>query len=130
MAAWGWTTDTVYKPAALGPMRRSLRRWLERHEVADNLDELVLVASELTTNAIQASAQPSDPVSVRVAVDGDLLVVAVANIGPLFVLPPVAPREPEAVSGRGLVIVQSLTERMQISRDGRKVVVSVWRRLS
>ena len=121
---WGWATDTVDKPAELSAMRRSLRSWLDRLDIHDDCDALLLVANELTTNAIEASTAPTDPVALRVGIEGDQLVVAAANVGPSFVLPSTFPGDPTAASGRGLVIVQSLTDKMQVRRDGRYVVVS------
>ena len=128
-AAWGWTTDVVDKPAILAAMRHSLRRWLERLGVQADLDELILVASELTTNAIEATRVPSDSIGVRAQIEGDRLVMAVANVGPVFVLPSTLPRDPTVARGRGLVIVRSLTDNVQVSQDGPNVVVSAWRRL-
>ena len=128
-AAWGWTTNIVDKPAALGALRRSLRLWLERLELSENLDELILIASELTTNAIEASKAPSDPVTVRVRIEPYLLVVMAANIGPRFALPSPLPGDQSAATGRGLFIVQSLAEHVRVARDGDQVVVSAWRPL-
>ena len=126
LAAWGWTTDTVDKLAALHTMRHSLLHWLEHLRGLDGLDALILIASELTTNAIQATTKPSDPIALQVRIEGDLVVVQVANVGSAFVVP-AEPRDRAAAAGRGLLIVRSLTDGVQVSQEGRNVVVSAWR---
>ena len=129
LAAWGWTTDTGDKLAELHTVRHSLLHWLEHLPGLDDLDALVLVASELTTNAIQATTTPSDAIALQVRIEGDRVVLQVANVGSAFVVQAEL-RDRTAAAGRGLLIVRSLTDGVQVSQEGRNVVVSAWRRLA
>ena len=128
LAAWGWTTGGVDKFSALHVMRRSLRMWLEQLNRLDDLDALVLIASELTTNAIQATTAPSDQIALEVRIEDDRVVLRVANVGAPFVLQS-EPGDRAAAAGRGLFIVRSLADGVRVSQHGRNVVVSAWRRL-
>ena len=87
-------------------------------------DDLVLVVSEIVTNAVRHG---SPPVRLQVVVDGDLVVVQVADGSPS---PPV-PRDADeqAEGGRGMALVDLLAAEHGVRRDppGKTVWASVRR---
>lgn len=110
---------------ALGRLRDQLRTWLADAEVAGTASEdLLLVATELCTNAIEATAEEA-PIEVRVSVDAAVLRLSVANVAGA-----VEDEEPTELRrgslqerGRGLAIVRSLVDTVTMtSADGRTVV--------
>ena len=111
--------------AALGRLRDQLRAWLADTEVAPTVrDDVLLVATELCTNAIEATAD-DEPVEVQVTTDGESLRLEVANVAP-------SPgREPETdlergslqERGRGLAIVRSLVDTVVMTSDRGRTVV-------
>lgn len=75
----------------------------------EELETAELVASELTTNAVQAS--PASPYRIRVMVEPEHVDLKVANKASPEALPPKAewgPAEVLAPRGRGLAIVEAL----------------------
>ena len=110
---------------ALGGLRDRIRHWLRDAEVADPVaDDLLLVATELCTNAIEAT--PAEvPVEVTLVNDGSALRLAVANT-PASLLegePPALRLGSLQERGRGLAIVRSLVDTfVMTSIEGRTVV--------
>jgi len=92
------------------------------------IDDAALVVSELVTNAVAAAEAMVDtePILLRLFVIRGRLVVEAWDANPAFPEPR-TPDEDED-SGRGLIIVQALSEAcgVDVSADGRKVV---WARL-
>lgn len=111
----------------LGEVRQELRSWLEgRPAPADVIDELVLAAEELCTNAIEAA--DGGLVELDARFDGSAVHLAVSNAG----------HAPEGLSrqehesglmldrGRGLAIVRAFTDSLAIVNvDGRTVARAV-----
>jgi PAS domain S-box-containing protein len=89
--------------------RRRLRAWLtERLPGAPDLvEDVVLLANELTTNAERVARTSVD---LHVSVEDDRVVVDVSDDGPGFEvhLPPARPPATDALAGRGLHIVARL----------------------
>lgn len=112
---------------ALADLRQAIRGFLEDIGVgAEVADDLLLVATELCTNAIEASAELV-PVEVEVRFDGRSLRLSVSNVGdgPAHEVPEL-PHGSLQHRGRGLAIVQSLVDTLSIaSSDGRTVVRTV-----
>ena len=110
---------------ALARLRDQLRTWLADAEVAPTTrDDLLLVATELCTNAIEATAD-SEPVEVQVSVDGTALRMSVANVtGTVEGHEPAELRQGSLQErGRGLAIVRSLVDTVVMTNaDGRTVV--------
>jgi anti-sigma regulatory factor (Ser/Thr protein kinase) len=110
---------------ALGRLRDQLRAWLANAGVAPAAcEDLLLVATELCTNAIEATAH-GEPIELQVSLDGSALRLSVANVSARHGSP--APGELVHGSlqerGRGLAIVQSLVDSVVMtSADGRTVV--------
>ena len=84
-----------------------------------------LVVSELATNAIQAS--PGTAYGLRVSLDGDgSVVIAVTSHTERTELPPRSawgPTHPMALRGRGLLIVDKLTDEVDIQRSAADTLV-------
>jgi anti-sigma regulatory factor (Ser/Thr protein kinase) len=90
------------------------------------LPHIALVVSELATNAIQAS--PGRPFDVVISASGVSLTVEVRNRAARADFPDRSrwqPRDPLAVRGRGLGIVDELTDHVEIITDDDLVRVRV-----
>lgn len=112
----------------LARMRRMVSDQLQARDMeASVVDDLLLVVSELCTNAIQATADGPDPIVVRVDLTHEAVAVEVANVGASFLVLPVSPQpSAEAERGRGLDIVRSLADAVTLHhKDGRSIVRAV-----
>ncbi len=112
--------------ATLRAARTDLVASLTRENLdEDLLERAELVLSELASNAVQVS--PGNPYKLRLALDADgSLVMALTshtrNGGP----PPLRPWGPAFVlapSGRGLMIVDELSDRVNVERPAEDTVV-------
>lgn len=104
---------------------------LVRHEIAADLarcaigqtsiDEVVLVASELVGNAIRHTDASQAPLQISWDVDGDGVMVRVAD--PSDTLPTPLRAGPRACSGRGLAIVEAMSDRWGVdpAAGGKRV---------
>jgi anti-sigma regulatory factor (Ser/Thr protein kinase) len=106
-----------------------------RNDVVDALDAQLsdqelqeraeLVVSELATNAIQAS--PGTAYGLRVSLDGDgAVVIAVTSHTQREGPPPRSawgPTHPMALRGRGLLIVDKLTDEVDVQRSAADTLV-------
>lgn len=117
--------------ATVGELRRlrtDLRAWLQDGAVAEATGEdLLLVATELCTNAIEAG-EDGAVVEVRVANDGTALRLTVANESGERPMPapPAFERGSLQDRGRGLAIVRALVDTFTVSTaDNRTVVTTV-----
>lgn len=106
--------------ASIGPARDFVRRAAEsmnEPEIrAEQIDDVVLVASELVTNAVEHGT--GDDVEVALSISGDRIVLSVTGAAdglprPSDDLPPV-----ESLRGRGLVIAASLSTDVIFERFG------------
>jgi anti-sigma regulatory factor (Ser/Thr protein kinase) len=115
---------------SLALMRREVVARLDPGALgAATVDNLLLVLSELATNAIQATTRDGvgAAVLVRVRPRAAAVIAEVENAGPAFV-PASAQQQvdPDAEGGRGLVIVRALTDEVTVHfRDGRCLVRAV-----
>jgi anti-sigma regulatory factor (Ser/Thr protein kinase) len=112
---------------ALGHFRDGLRGFLADTGVEpEAAEDLLLVASELCTNAIEATPDGT-PVHVEIRFDGRSLRLSVANVAGEAARPAAELRHGSLQSrGRGLGIVQSLVDTLAISTsEGRTVVRTV-----
>lgn len=109
---------------ALSRLRDQLRAWLGDADISSNVrDDVLLVATELCTNAIEATAN-REPVEVLAATDGRSLRLSVANVAPAPAMEGTALKHGSLQErGRGLAIVRSLVDTLVMtSHDGRTVV--------
>lgn len=108
--------------------RHVLANWLELHPRidVDALDDLLIACSELVTNAVRHADGPSAAVVLRGSVDGDAVVLEVEDDGSGFAWPLAHGIEDVVVheeNGRGLFIVEALTDEIQVlATSGRTVV--------
>ena len=126
--------DRAYEGAAttLRSARRDVLAWLSaRGADEDAKQRAALIVSELATNAVEAS--PGRNYRIQVAlVDDDLATISVRN--PAGSTQPSDRQrwklaDPSALRGRGLAIVDSLSEGVTIDSDSGDVVVTARLRL-
>ena len=115
----------------LAPVAESIstaRRLLDGFEemvAPEKLRNLRLLVSELMTNAVMHGGLSEDEqIGLRVVVEDRLVRVEVHDGGPsLEKMPSEEPPPPEQLDGRGLYLVQMLSDRWGVEPDG---LVCVW----
>jgi anti-sigma regulatory factor (Ser/Thr protein kinase) len=105
-----------------------------RHEIAERLNgelaaarrqDVVLLVGELVANSVvHANADASREIMIELAIGPGLVHVAVTDEGSSSV-PTVRPRSATLEGGRGLVLVEQLSDRWGIRRDGTRLT-RVW----
>ena len=115
-AAAGARTHRSYLEVAAGPgavpyARRCTRHTLAAWKLAHLSADAELIVSELMTNAVTATLgiRATAPVALYLALDGSRLTLLVWDTCP--VLPAQRRRDDDAAGGRGLQIVQALSDR-------------------
>ena len=112
-------------PAAVGVARHLLADWLTSEPIDQSVvDDLLLVASELCANAVEAG--PGGEVVLRACVEGEDVIVEVEDgvnahpgIGPADPEPP----DPLSDRGRGLFLVDALCDSCEVDEDAGRTVV-------
>lgn len=123
-----WTTEPA--PEHVRDLRHAAASWLAEHGVGtDATDDLVLITSELLTNAMHAARTK---IELRLMLDGDRISLEVEDDGPgetglERVGREAPPRSAEA--GRGLFIVRKLMDEVEIETSSRGSVVRALRAL-
>ena len=113
--------------------RRFVARWFAGtaglDPASDAIADLALVASELVTNAFEHGGE--EPIDVEVSFDGATCTIAVSSDGVDGLAPSSewAVAGTHSVTGRGLGIVKSLVDSIDVRRDGGRLTVSVTRRV-
>jgi len=108
--------------------RHALAGWLQAQpEIdVDGADDLLIACSELCTNAIE-SAGPTGSVAMRACVDGDAVMLEVEDDGDggdtEWRTAPHNQRDLHAEHGRGLFIVDRLTDSLDIEVGGGRTIV-------
>lgn len=105
--------------AAVPIARHLFDDWLAHQSIdASDRDDLLVVVSELCTNAVRSAASIDSNLHLQARPEGDELVIEVLDDGPGFELPPLDDDVPavEQVSGRGLFIVRSLVDELTVRR--------------
>ena len=106
-------------------LRAQLKQLMVRHEVsAEQCDDLILVANELTTNAIEAAALGSD-ITVALHLDARDITLTVENIGAPFTLPAdISLPDRTRPRGRGLALSSSIVDELctEPMIDGTRIV--------
>ncbi len=109
-------------PRAAATARRFLREFLRRSEVSDDIaDTAELCLSELVTNAIVHAGGRSE---LRATIDTALTVSVRDRGGQALDAAPVDDPDPLRVHGRGLQLVEALSDRWGSERDA--LGTSVW----
>lgn len=85
--------------------RRTIRDAVEGRLDPDVLDTVLLLTTELVSNAAACAPTPFD---LRISCEKDVLLVEVADTNPA--LPRPAGYDPDARSGRGLLLVDALAD--------------------
>ncbi len=99
----------------------AVRKWLcELDDLGWVIGDLMMVASELVTNAVLQSAGAEGWIDVTVTRRDDRLVIAVADSAPRE--DPQQIGDLEAGDGLGRVLVEALTRRWGVERGRRHVV--------
>lgn len=125
------TFEVRDRPENVSVARRTIGQFLGQYGVpATMVDEMQLVASELVTNAMLHGRAGPIGVGVQVhpAVD---VTLNVRNAGPVSAIPPVAAWRPPnglVASGRGLGIVRTLTDDVEVHGDDEHAEVTCRRR--
>lgn len=118
-------------PAAVPLARNLLRDWLVRVPVdRPETDDLVLVASELCANAVRhASGQPGGVVLRARAEDADVVIEVEDDGDGLDALTPIDDLpDPRGEAGRGLFLVQTLSDDVSYERHEPGTCVTVRKR--
>jgi anti-sigma regulatory factor (Ser/Thr protein kinase) len=119
-------------PATIPLSRHLLADWLEHLDLDDGeRADLLLVASELCSNAVRHASGLPGSLFLRAWAEGDAVVVEVEDDGSGFEptvfydddLP-----DPEAEQGRGLYVVEALADELSVSRSDDHTVVRAVRR--
>lgn len=112
--------------------RHLLSDWLEHVAVDDvERDDLVLVASELCANAVRHASGAPSALSLRAWAEADAIVIEVEDDGEGFELDSLYDDEVpdlDAERGRGLYVVDALTDEVSVRREDGRTVVRVVRR--
>jgi serine phosphatase RsbU (regulator of sigma subunit)/anti-sigma regulatory factor (Ser/Thr protein kinase) len=112
------------------PLARSLfSDWLDNVGVDPaDAEDLLLTVSELCTNAVRFSSGAPGALSVQAWGDGDAIVVEVSDDGVGFDWRPVDIPDPDADEGRGLFLVSTLADDVNVLRREDRTVVRAVKR--
>jgi serine/threonine-protein kinase RsbW len=106
-------------------LRRELREWLLRNQVAeDSRDEIILATHEAAANAIE-HAQSGSEVTIRGVRESSKVVIVVTNTGAWA-----RPRSPDEARGRGLDLMKQLMTDLEIHAKPQRTVVRMWKDLA
>jgi anti-sigma regulatory factor (Ser/Thr protein kinase)/putative methionine-R-sulfoxide reductase with GAF domain len=112
------------EPHVLADMRRGLRRWLRSHGATDSdVTEVTLAVSEACSNAVEHAYSPAPAVFVLEArAKGDEITIVISDQGRWR-----APRGQDR--GRGLTIMKSAMDDVEVSSDQAGTTVTMRRKL-
>ncbi|MDQ6724770.1 MAG: SpoIIE family protein phosphatase [Actinomycetota bacterium] len=116
--------------AAVPLTRHLFADWLEHLSLDESeVGDVLLVASELCSNAVRhASGQPG-ALALRAWADADALVIEVEDDGPGMELSRrVEDPDLDAEQGRGIYVVRALIDDLTVRREGERTVVRAVRR--
>ena len=108
----------------LGSVRRDVLAWLDGVGSAHLAEPVSLIATELLSNARDAS-EPDGVVALAASVNAGEVTLSVTNDGEDFTVPSAMP-SPDSVRGRGLALVRALASDLRVvSESGRVTVEAV-----
>ena len=108
----------------VGALRHAVDDFLLESTSEELRYKLMLVVSELCTNAVEATQDPEAEVMLRVRDLGDAVVIEVEDTGPGFSA--AIGRSGASVSderGRGLHVVTSLVDELSVDRERGRTIV-------
>ncbi len=110
--------------------RHLLGDWLEHLGLEEGeRGDLMLIASELCSNAVRHATGEHGALAMRAWADADAVVVEVEDDGPGMELSPrLEDPDVDAEQGRGLYVVRALSDDLSVSRVGERTVVRAVRR--
>lgn len=108
-------------PQSVGEARRWVSGVLSAHASDEVLETVVLLVSEVVTNAIvhSDSGRPDGVITVGVGLGADLVYVEVVDEGSTGSVPVMRPAAEDCLSGRGLNWVNSMSQRWGTGRTRR-----------
>ncbi len=109
------------RSASLTPSRHFVRSHVGADVADDRAADIVLVASELVSNAIEHGS--GGDITIRVERDDDTVELVVASMSPSLPMLRTEPAAADALRGRGLQIVATLSDAVAI--EAAEGVVSV-----
>ncbi|HEX5936129.1 MAG TPA: ATP-binding protein [Actinomycetota bacterium] len=110
-------------PEAAADARRFVRASLGRDLPPDRIDDAVLLTDELMTNSVRHAAT-REPIDLSITMREGVIRVAVSDAGRGFdPNDPTPPVGPPRDGGWGLELVDSLSDRWGVDRDGARTVV-------
>jgi serine phosphatase RsbU (regulator of sigma subunit)/anti-sigma regulatory factor (Ser/Thr protein kinase) len=119
-------------PVTVPLSRHLFADWVEHLALDDGeRSDLLLVVSELCSNAVHHASGAPGGLALRAWAEDDAVVVEVEDDGAGFQLPgryDDEPPDPEVEQGRGLYVVEALTDEMSVRRVGDHTVVRAVRR--
>jgi anti-sigma regulatory factor (Ser/Thr protein kinase) len=89
---------------------------------AQRVDDALLVASELVSNAISHGSRQGDEIDVRFSLTGSTLVLCVVDSARADAVPHLRRRDPTRAAGRGMEIIGRLGRWSERMVDGRRAV--------
>lgn len=123
-------TDTVLELAVparfpqVSALRHAADLFLKSSVPDENRYQLLLVISELCTNAVEALHNPTAELTLRVLDLEECTVIEVEDLGPGFAAATVRAGADEAQErGRGLQVVQALADDLKVDRAYGKTIV-------
>jgi len=119
-------------PATIPLCRHLFSDWIDHLDVDDaERSDLLLVVSELCSNAVRHASGAPGALVLRAWAEGDDVVVEVEDDGAGFELEGRYDDElpdPDAEQGRGLYVVEALTDLVTVTRSGEHTIVRAVRR--
>jgi len=110
-------TQTLRHTRDLPALRQWLREELSTHAGEPCVADVVVATQEAVTNSLRSNGSRRHPVRVRLDLDGDYVWVEVVDSGGGFSPAEAWGQQPsaEATSGRGLLLMRSLMDVLEIS---------------
>ena len=114
------------------PPEKANRRLSLQDVTGTDQDDLLLMASELCSNALRAGSGAPASLALRARAEGDAIVLEVEDDGDGFELPPLWADgelpDVESERGRGLFLVSALADDIAVTTGGGRTVVRAVKR--
>ena len=108
--------DPAQRLACIPPGRAALRTTAHTWGITSpTLDDLLTIATELITNAIQHAPPATIHATLRLAPAGDRARIEVTDTGSRLPRPGARPGDQDAERGRGLLMIAALADRWGVS---------------